>query len=112
MATRVECDKIRYDNENTMLKVNQYFEGKVASIALQTANLPATVGVMDIGEYEFETIQHEVMTVVSGEMNVKLPETDQWLNVTDGNSFKVAAKQTFKLKVPIQTAYFCTYRDN
>jgi len=29
-----------------MLKVNEYFDGKVKSIAFETATLPATVGVM------------------------------------------------------------------
>ncbi len=32
-----------------MFKINQYFDGKVASIAFQTATLPATVGVMAVG---------------------------------------------------------------
>ena len=36
-----------------MLKVNQYFDGNVASIGFQTATLPTTVGVMKVGEYEF-----------------------------------------------------------
>jgi len=38
-----------------MLDVNEYFDGKVKSIAFQTATLPATVGVMQAGEYEFNT---------------------------------------------------------
>lgn len=42
-----------------MLKVNQYFDGAVASIGFQTATLPSTVGVMKIGEYEFGTSQLE-----------------------------------------------------
>ena len=49
-----------------MLKVNQYFDGNVASIGFQTATLPATVGVMKVGEYEFGTSQFETMTVISG----------------------------------------------
>jgi uncharacterized protein YaiE (UPF0345 family) len=92
-----------------MLKVNDYFDGKVASIALQTESLEATVGVMDIGEYQFDTQQHEVMTVVSGRLCVKLPGASEWLDFVTGDSFEVPANQTFELKVPIQTAYFCTY---
>ena len=49
------------------MDVNEYFDGKVKSIAFQTATLPATVGVMNIGEYEFSTSKKEVMTVVSGQ---------------------------------------------
>lgn len=92
-----------------MLKVNNYFDGKVASIALQTESLPATIGVMDIGEYTFDTSQHEVMSVVSGQLTVKLPGSDDWLNFINGDSFEIAANQTFELKVAVQTAYFCTY---
>ena len=40
-----------------MLKVNEYFDGKVKSIALKSGALPETVGVMDQGEYEFGTSQ-------------------------------------------------------
>ena len=54
-----------------MLKVNEYFDGKVKSIALQTATLPATVGVMEPGEYEFGTSQREVMTVVSATIQLQ-----------------------------------------
>lgn len=94
-----------------MLKINKYFNDKVASIGLQTADLPATVGVMDIGDYEFDTQQHEVMTVINGHLSVKLPDNDVWQDFITGQSFKVAAGQSFKLKVPVQTAYFCTYQD-
>ncbi|MDN5734278.1 MAG: pyrimidine/purine nucleoside phosphorylase, partial [Psychrobacter sp.] len=49
-----------------MPSVNSYFDDKVTSIAFQTATLPATVGVMEIGEYEFGTSEFETMSVVSG----------------------------------------------
>ena len=94
-----------------MLKTNQYFDGKVASIGLQTETLPATVGVMDIGEYSFDTNQHEIMTVINGKLTVKLPDSNDWTEYTNGHSFEVAANSTFELKVPVQTAYFCTYED-
>jgi len=94
-----------------MLKTNQYFDGKVASIGLQTQTLPATVGVMDIGEYQFDTNQHEVMTVINGKLTVKLPDSSDWVDYTNGDSFEVAANSVFELKVPVQTAYFCTYED-
>jgi len=94
-----------------MLKINTYFDGKVASVGLQTAELPATVGVMDVGEYKFDTHQHEVMTIISGQLTVQLPDNDKWQDFTAGEKFEIAASQTFKLKVPIQTAYFCTYED-
>ncbi len=92
-----------------MLKVNQYFDGKVASIGLQTKDLPATVGVMTPGDYTFGTEQREYMTVVSGSLTVKLPGEENWQEFGEGETFIVEAKQSFDLKVSIDTAYLCKY---
>ncbi|WP_028292493.1 pyrimidine/purine nucleoside phosphorylase [Oceanobacter kriegii] len=92
-----------------MLKVNQYFDGKVASIGLQTETLPATVGVMLPGEYEFGTSQNEVMTVVSGSIAALLPRASEWITYGQGESFKIAANEKFQVRITVDTAYFCTY---
>ncbi|WP_434352728.1 pyrimidine/purine nucleoside phosphorylase [Psychrobacter sp. HD31] len=94
-----------------MLKVNEYFDGAVASIGFKTATLPATVGVMQIGEYEFGTSQFETMTVVSGALTVKLPESDEWQDFVAGETFTVEANTKFNVKVAVETAYLCTYED-
>ena len=92
-----------------MLKVNEYFNGQVKSIGFQTATLPATVGVMVPGDYEFGTSQKEVMTVVSGALTVKLPGASEWQTFNAGDAFTVAANEKFQLKVAVDTAYLCTY---
>ncbi|HAD07987.1 MAG TPA: hypothetical protein DCF62_00765 [Porticoccaceae bacterium] len=92
-----------------MLDVNEYFEGRVKSIGFQTATLPATVGVMAPGEYTFGTSERECMTVVSGALTVKLPGEDNWRQYGQGDSFEVAANQSFDLQVAEPTAYLCTY---
>lgn len=92
-----------------MFKVNDYFDGKVKSIAFQTATLPATVGVMAPGEYEFGTSQKETMTVVSGALTVKLPDQGNWQTFGEGETFVVAANKKFQLKIAVDTAYLCTY---
>ena len=92
-----------------MPSVNQYFDNKVTSIAFQTATKPATVGVMEIGEYEFGTSEFETMTVVSGALTVKLPGASDWQTFEAGQSFTVAANQKFQVKVEVETAYLCTY---
>ena len=92
-----------------MLQVNKYFDDQVFSIAFAGSELPATVGVMSIGEYTFGTSQHEVMTVVDGKLIVKLPGSDDWQEFTNGQQFEVAAHSSFEVKVPQQTAYHCTY---
>ena len=92
-----------------MLNVNEYFDGNVKSIGFQTATLPASVGVMAVGEYTFSTAKKEVMTVVSGALTVKLPDADDWQTFEAGSHFTVEADASFDLKVAIETAYLCTY---
>ncbi|KMT66848.1 pyrimidine/purine nucleoside phosphorylase [Catenovulum maritimum] len=92
-----------------MFNVNEYFDGKVKSIAFEGEKLPSTVGVMAIGEYEFGTSQDEVMTVVSGALTVLLPGETEWKTFTATQSFDVAANQKFQVKTTSQSAYLCTY---
>ena len=92
-----------------MLSVNEYFDGKVKSIAFQGETLPATVGVISPGDYEFGTSQKEVMTVVSGALTVQLPGSESWVRYDAGKAFEVAANTSFKVKTELDTAYFCTY---
>ena len=92
-----------------MFNHNQYFDGKVASLAFQTETLPATVGVMAPGDYEFGTSQKETMSVISGALTVKLPGSDDWATFKAGEHFIVAANEKFQLQVAIDTAYLCTY---
>lgn len=92
-----------------MPSVNHYFDNRVTSIAFQTATKPATVGVMEIGEYEFGTSEFETMTVVSGALTVKLPDSDNWQTVNAGESFTIEANQKFQVKVEVESAYLCTY---
>ncbi|MEG3639629.1 pyrimidine/purine nucleoside phosphorylase [Magnetococcus sp. PR-3] len=92
-----------------MLEVNEYFNGSVKSIGFKTETLPATVGVMVPGRYEFGTSQKETMTVVSGALTVKLPDQENWQTFTQNQSFQVDANKTFQLKVEVDTAYLCTY---
>ena len=93
-----------------MFKVNEYFDGTVKSIALDTAEGPATIGVMAAGEYEFGTAKLEIMHVISGSLIVKLPGAQDWETFNSGSKFTVPADSKFQLQVPVDTAYFCEYR--
>lgn len=92
-----------------MFNVNNYFDGKVASIAFEGEKLPATVGVMAPGDYEFGTSQKEYMKVISGALTVKLPGSDEWVTYGAGEEFIVEAQQKFGVKVASDTAYLCLY---
>ena len=88
---------------------NEYFEGNVKSIAFQSDTLPATVGVMEVGEYTFGTGDKEYMTVVSGKMVVKYVDTTEWKTFNAGETFEVPANSSFDVKIAVQTAYLCLY---
>lgn len=91
-----------------MLKVNEYFNGKVKSIALQTGDKSATVGVMMPGEYEFNTGKKEEMRVISGALAVCL-DGKNWKTWNAGEAFFVAENSKFQLKVATDTAYLCIF---
>lgn len=93
-----------------MFQTNEYFDGKVKSIAFQTSDAPATVGVMAAGEYEFGTSQQETMQVISGKLTVQLPGENEWTSYGPGERFVVEAGQTFGVKVEDDTSYLCIYR--
>ena len=92
-----------------MVEVNEYFEGKVKSFAVESGEGKKTVGVMKPGEYEFDTQAKETMTVVAGEFSVYLPEYDEWEEFGAGASFDIPAQSKFKVKVDQDVAYLCEY---
>lgn len=93
-----------------MFKVNEYYDGKVKSIAFESPAGPATVGVMAPGAYEFGTQTLEIMQVVSGKLTVKLPGQEEWKTFGPRQSFAVPANQKFQLKVAEESAYLCLYK--
>lgn len=92
-----------------MFKVNEYFEGNVKSIAFQANEGAATIGVMAKGEYEFDTSKIEYVTVITGKLIVKLPDSNEWEEFGPNQTFIVQADLKFQLKVPVDTSYLCLY---
>jgi uncharacterized protein YaiE (UPF0345 family) len=93
-----------------MFKTNSYFDNKVISIAFENQEGKATVGVMAPGEYTFGTTCVEFMTVVSGEMQVQLPGSEEWKTFKSFETFKVDANTSFNVKVTTDTSYKCIYK--
>ncbi|MFZ4413955.1 MAG: pyrimidine/purine nucleoside phosphorylase [Bacteroidales bacterium] len=93
-----------------MFKTNEYFDGKVKSIAYETIEGPATIGVMAAGEYEFGTSSVEHMTVTSGKMIIQLSGETEWKEYKEFETFIVPKDSKFKLKIAEDTTYRCLYR--
>ncbi len=92
-----------------MFRTNEYFDGKVKSIAFSTPGGPATLGVMAPGEYEFGTSAVEHMTVISGTMVVQLPDEQDWIEYKPFELFIVPKDKKFKLRIAADAAYLCLY---
>jgi len=93
-----------------MFKVNEYFDGKVKSLAFEPKEGNSTLGVLAKGEYEFGTATIELMTVITGKMNALLPGNNVWKEYKKGETFKIEKDKKFKVKVDEDTAYLCLYK--
>ena len=49
------------------------------------------------------------MSVISGQLEVKLPGEDNGKTFNNGESFMVEANKEFLVKVSVETAYLCKY---
>ena len=98
--TNVEVDKI----------ANIYFEGRVISrnIFFKDGS-KKTLGVMLVGEYEFNTGAREVLEIISGKLNFKVDDSDEWQLINEGMSFNIPKKSSFKVKVLELVNYSCSY---
>lgn len=92
-----------------MFKHNTYFDGRVQSIGFARNGLNATVGVIGAGEFHFNTNAPERMTVVSGELRVRVGEGD-WRHYAAGTYFEVGANSGFDVQaVGGAAAYLCEF---
>ena len=100
----------QFESVTVVKQANIYFDGKVTS---RTVIFPdgerKTLGIMLPGDYEFGTASKEIMEIMSGELEVKLPGSEDWVCVTGGQSFEVPAESEFQLRVATITDYCCSY---
>ncbi|WP_200861133.1 MULTISPECIES: pyrimidine/purine nucleoside phosphorylase [Rhodopirellula] len=92
-----------------MMQVNEYFDGNVTSIAFENGEGRATSGVMLVGDYEFGTSEKELMKIVSGKLEAKLPGEPGYRAYPAGSEFRIDANQKFQVRVIEPTAYLCFY---
>ncbi|HWP96003.1 MAG TPA: pyrimidine/purine nucleoside phosphorylase [Syntrophomonadaceae bacterium] len=99
-----------FKNVTIIKKANMYFDGKVTSRTVLFENgEKKTLGIMLPGEYEFGTSAKEIMEIIQGNLEVKLPGIDEWRNFTNGESFEVSSNSKFNLVVKETTDYCCSY---
>jgi len=99
-----------FENVSVVKQANVYFDGKVTSRTVIFAEgQKKTLGIMMPGDYEFGTDAAELTEILSGELEVLLPETTEWKVINGGEAFEVPAASKFKVKVKIISDYCCSY---
>ncbi|HKE92748.1 MAG TPA: pyrimidine/purine nucleoside phosphorylase [Povalibacter sp.] len=93
-----------------MLKHNTYFDGRVQSVGFERNGQRATVGAIAPGEYHFTTAAAERMSVISGQLAVRLDGASDWQRFAAGTYFEVPANSGFDVQAVGGTAaYLCEF---
>ena len=97
------------NNASIVKEANIYYDGKVTS---RTVNLSdgttQSLGIMLPGEYTFGTNEAEIMEILSGELDIRLPG-EEWKTLNTPEAFNVPANSSFDLKIKTVTDYCCSY---
>jgi len=99
-----------FKNVTAVKKANVYFEGKVTSrTVIFEDGERKTLGIMLPGDYEFGTGDKEIMEILGGSMDVKLPDSDKFITYKEGENFTVPANSKFSLIIKEVADYCCSY---
>ena len=97
------------DNATIVKAANIYYDGKVTSRIVNLSDgTTQSLGIMLPGEYTFGTSQAEIMEMLSGELDIRLPGED-WKTLNTPETFNVPANSSFDLKIKTVTDYCCSY---
>jgi hypothetical protein len=100
-----------FKNVTIVKEANVYFNGGVTSrTVLFEDGSKKTLGIIQPGEYTFNTDTTELMEILSGELEVQIAG-GQWGAVQGGESFVVHANSSFTMKVNTVTDYCCSFLD-
>jgi uncharacterized protein YaiE (UPF0345 family) len=101
-----------FENVSVNKEANVYFDGKVVSYGVTFEDGTfKTLGVMQVGEYEFGTAKAEIMEILNGELEVTLPDATEAITIKGGESFNVPENSKFKVVVKELSDYCCSYID-
>ena len=101
-----------FNNVTIVKKANVYFDGGVTSrtITFESGEVK-TRGMMQPGEFEFNTDKNEIMEILQGEVDVLLPGQTEWQHFAAGDTFEVEANASFQINVFSLTDYCCSFVD-
>jgi uncharacterized protein YaiE (UPF0345 family) len=98
-----------FENVTVVKAANIYYDGKVTSRTIKFSDGSIkSLGIMLEGEYTFGTNEAEIMEILSGELDVRLPG-EEFKKITPPETFNVPANSSFDLKIKSVTDYCCSY---
>ena len=101
-----------FSNVTVVTNANVYFDGGVTSRTIRfEGGEVKTLGMMQPGEYEFNTDKREIMQIQLGEVDVLLPNETDWKRYAAGDTFEVEANSSFKITALSLTDYICSFID-
>jgi len=92
-----------------MIKVNEYFEGKIKSLGFELHGTQYTAGVILPGDYSIDTENEEHITLTMGEFEIR-PPGSEWKTAQIGDTIVIPSSSKFSLKVTDPVSYICMYR--
>ena len=99
----------KIQNATIVKAANIYYDGKVTSRTVELSDgSTQSLGIMLAGDYTFGTNEAEIMEMLSGELDIKLPGED-WKTLSTPETFNVPANSSFDLKIKTVTDYCCSY---
>ena len=99
----------KFENVTVIKEANIYYDGKVTSRTVEFSDGSIkSLGIMMPGEYTFGTNDKEIMEIMSGELEVKLPGKE-WKTLQTPETFEVEANSSFDIKIKSVTGYCCSY---
>jgi len=91
-------------------EANIYFDGKVTSRSIEFEDgTEKSLGIMQEGEYRFNTEAAEIMEMYSGEFEIKLEGKEDFTKMSTPCRFEVPKNSYFDIKVSSLTDYCCSY---
>lgn len=103
---------MEFKNVTLVKAANVYFDGKVTSRTFYMEDGERkSLGFMMAGEYTFSTGAAELMEVLGGSMDIKLPGAEEFTAYGVGTSFSVPGNSSFDVKVAEYADYCCSYKE-
>lgn len=99
----------KLENVSVVKKANIYYDGKVTSRTVEFSDGSIkSLGIMLPGEYTFATADAEIMEMLSGDLEIRLPN-EEFKTLNTPETFSVPANSSFDLKIKTVTDYCCSY---